>query len=450
VIIYPPDTGGPLWRVNADGTHAAPLTEKLFFPGDNSHRWPLFLPDGEHFLYWSGTFGARRDEKANGIYLTSLAAKHRKLIVSGRSNAAYAAGHLYYVDKRKVLMAVPFDVSDGEISGEPLEVSDHIAYQPSVFWGAFDAGGADTVVYNSNAAAALSVLTWYDHSGKELGRVGEPGVMANPSLSPDGQRAAVDITDLKSALIGVWVENLDRGTASRFTFDPAEEVTGVWSRDGKWIAYRSIAGGSGAIMIKQATGLEAARQLYVTSDGDDVMPNSWSADDRKILCSYQPDAGGSNLVVVDVATGKMTPFLAIQASETNGMISSDGKWVAYASNESGEWEIYVTTFPGAQGKWQVSSGGGTEPRWARDGKEIFYLNPKAMLVAVPVSAGQTFSTGAPTPLFPVRGRAPISSTDLYTYDVSKDGKRFLVNRYVPPEHVRPLTVVLNATAGTNK
>jgi len=130
------------------------------------------------------------------------------------------------------------------------------------------------------------------------------------------------------------------------------------------------------------------------------------------------------------------------------MVSPDGKWVAYASNESGEWEIYVTTFPDAQGKWQISPAGGTEPRWGSNGKEIFYVDPKGILTAVPVNAGETFSAGTASPLFPIHGRAPVSSTDLFTYDASRDGSRFLVNRYVKPEHVEPLTVVLNANAGT--
>jgi hypothetical protein len=181
-----------------------------------------------------------------------------------------------------------------------------------------------------------------------------------------------------------------------------------------------------------------------------MVPNSWTPDDQQILCSYQSSAGGSHLVLVDVSDGKIKPFIATKASETNGMISPDGKWVAYASNESGEWEIYVTTFPGAQGKWQVSRGGGAEPRWQGDNKEIFYIDPKGMLISVPVSAEGLFSAGAPTRLFPIRARAPISSTDLFTYDVSKDGKRFLVNRYVKPEHIEPLTVVLNAAAGMKK
>jgi hypothetical protein len=147
---------------------------------------------------------------------------------------------------------------------------------------------------------------------------------------------------------------------------------------------------------------------------------------------------------VPAAGGNPTPFQVGPGSQKNGQISPDGKWVAYASDESGNWEIYVTTFPGAAGKWQISRGGGTEPRWRGDGREIFYLGPTGVLTAVPVGTEGTFSTGAPTPLFQFHGRAPISSTDVFSYDVTKDGKRFLVNRYVKPERIPPLTIVLHA------
>ncbi len=450
VIIYAPEAGGFLWRVNADGTNAAPLTDKFFASGINSHRWPVFLPDGDHFLFWAGSFGTNNNEKKNGIYLSSLAAKGIKLVVPAVSNAAYGNKHLYYLDERKSLVAIPFDVGSQKISGEPFIVSERVTYQPAVFWSEFGAGGNDTIVYDSSAGSTLSVLTWYDRAGKELARIGEPGVTANPSLSPDGKHATVDISDLKTANVDVWIDDLGQGTSSRFTFDPAEEVTGIWSPDGKHVAYRSIASGESTLVVKGSAGLESPKVIFSAGESDDIMPNSWSPDHRQILCSYQPVSGGSDLTIVDVASGKMAPFIATKASETNGMISPDGMWAAYASNESGDWEIYVTTFPKGEGKWQVSRGGGTEPRWRGDGKEIFYIDPKGTLTAVPVSAESAFSAGAPSPLFPVRGRAPISSTDLFTYDVAKDGKRFLVNRYVKPEHVQPLTVVLNAAAGTKK
>ncbi len=449
VIIYAPEAGGTLWRVNVDGAGAAPLTAKMVTGHEDSHRWPVFLPDGNQFLFWAGNFGSSSEDRASGIYVSSLAAREKRLLVSARSNPGYADGHLYYADDKQQLIAISIDAPDAKITGEPLVVADHVAFQPSTYHGAFTAGGNAMVVYNTSSGATLSALTWYDRSGKELGRIGEPGVLSNPIISPDGSRVAVDIADLKANNVDIWLEDLNSNASSRFTFDPTEEVAGVWSRDGRLVAYRSAANGLG-IQIKKATGLEPPKSIIKFTDREDIVPNSWALDDKQILCSLQPAQGGSNLVLIDAASGKMTPFLATKASETNGMISPDGKWLAYASNETGDWEIYATTFPVPTGKWQVSRGGGTEPRWRGDGHEIFYVDPKDMLTATTVNVEGTFSTGAHSPLFRVRARAPISSTDLYTYDVARDGKRFLVNRYVKPDHVQPLTIVLNAATKMGK
>ena len=246
----------------------------------------------------------------------------------------------------------------------------------------------------------------------------------------------------------IWIESTSGAANSRFTFDPAEEVVGVWSRDGRMLAYRIADANDVSVMLKLATGLERERKRFSipSSSMDDILPNSWSLDDKQILCTRQ-SSERDYLELVSVAGGEPTRFINSNASDTNGQISPDGKWVAYASDESGNWEIYVTSFPGAAGKWQVSRGGGTEPRWRGDGKEIFYIAPSGMLMAVPVNGESIFATGTPLPLFQIHGRAPISSTDVFTYDVTKDGKRFLVNRYVKPQHVPPLTILLNTASG---
>jgi eukaryotic-like serine/threonine-protein kinase len=449
-IIYAPDAGGQLWRVNADGSNAAVLTDRIFASAtESSHRWPVFLPDGDHFLFWAGSFANSADDRTSGIYLSSLAAKNKTLLVLTHSNLGYSSGYLYYVDGRKALIATSMDVSNGRVAGEPRVVGEGVGFQPSTYWGAFTVAENGTVVYNASSGGALSVLTWYDRTGKELGRVGDPGVLANPTISPDGNLVAVDITDVRADNVDIWIDDPKRGTTSRFTFDPAEESAGTWSHDGTVLAFCSNAGGT-SMFLKKTHGLEPEKRILRLSGGDVIVPNSWSVDDREILSTSQPAGGGADLVLVPASGGKMVPFLASKASETSGQISPDGKWVAYASNESGDWEIYVTTFPGAAGKWQVSRGGGTEPRWRGDAKEIFYIGPKGTLTAAPVNGGGTFSTGTPAPLFQIHGRAPISSTDLFTYDVTKDGKRFLVNRYVKPQHVAPLTVVLNASTGPQK
>jgi eukaryotic-like serine/threonine-protein kinase len=449
VIVYSPSTAGWLWSVNSDGTNAAPLTERGFNKAtEGSHRWPAFLPDGDHFLFWNGTFTNSVDDSKSGIYLGSLSGKDLKFLFSAHSNPAYAGGQLFFVGEKQSLRSINFDLAKGTTSGESRVVAEKVGFQPSTYWGAFTAAENGTVIYNPAAGAALSVLTWFDRSGKELGTVGEPAVLANPTLSPDGNRVAVDITDLKANNVDIWIKDFRHNTESRFTFDPAEDVAGVWSRDGNTIAFRSNQEQQ-TIFVKQAQGLSAPKSVFAFKSGEnsnDIVPNSWSIDDKQILSSFQQILTGSSLVLVSLADGKAQPFLDTQSSATNGQISPDGKWVAYASNESGDWQIYVTTFPGAAGKWQVSRGGGREPRWRGDGKEIFYIGPKDVLTAVEVNEEGTFSSSNPAPLFQSHGRAQISSTDLFSYDVTKDGQRFLMNRYFKPAKIAPLQIILNAPA----
>ena len=447
VIIYEPDAGSALWRVNADGSGLAPLTNHIFTEQDQTHRWPIFLPDGNHFLFFIGNFGNAKDDPYSGIYLSSLDGKERKLLALGHSSFSLDSSHLFYADNERHLVSVAFDPAKATVLGNPVVIANTVGFQPSTYWTAVTSAQNGTLIYNTSAGATLSVLTWMDRSGRELGRIGEPAVMCNPTLSPDESRVAVDVSDVKANNVDVWIESTKGAGNSRFTFDPAEEVAGVWSRDGKTLAYRSAGGsvGYGSIVLKPASGLGHEKAVFTVPNSDDIVPNSWSPGDQQILCTRQ-NVAAEHLELVPAAGGKSTPFQTSPGSQRNGQISADGKWVAYASDESGNWEIYVTTFPGAAGKWQVSRGGGTEPRWRGDGREIFYLAPGGILTAVPVSTLGTFSSGTPVPLFQFHGRAAISSTDVFSYDVSKDGKGFMVNRYVKPERITPLTIVLHAGA----
>ena len=447
VIIYSPDSGSFIWRINADGSGAAPISDHIFATTDQSHRWPLFLPDGNHFLFWAGNFKGAKEDGASSIVASSLDGKERKLLMEAHSSFAVGAGRLFYADDDRHLVSVAFDEGKAIISGNTRVIANSVSVQPSTYWSSLTAAENGTVIYNVSAGAALSVLTWMDRSGKILAEIGGPAVQCNPTLSPDGTRVAVDISDPKANNVDIWLEGVGVAANSRFTFDPAEEVVGVWSRDGKALAYRSAGGtvAGGGVMLKSANGLEGERQITKIPDADDLIPNSWTPDDQQILITHQTPTSGYYLELVSTSGKTPVPFVKGSGSVTNGMISPDGKWVAYESDESGSWEIYVTTFPGAAGKWQVSRGGGNEPRWRSDGKEIFYLGPAGMLTAVPVSTLGTFASGSPVPLFQFHGRAAISSTDVFSYDVSKDGKRFLVNRYVKPARIEPLTILLPAT-----
>jgi Tol biopolymer transport system component len=444
VIIYAPDSGTSIWRVNPDGSGAAPVTDRIFTATDQSHRWPLFLPDGNHFLLWAGNFKGVKNDNSSGIIISSLDGRERQSLLPSHSSFALGADRLYYADEDSHLVSIAFNPDKLTVSGDTKVVANRVSVQPSTYGASLTASQNGTVIYNTTAGAAWSVLTWMDRGGKVLGQIGRSAVQCNPTLSPDGTRVAVDISDQQANNVDLWLEGTSGTANSRFTFDPAEEVVGVWSRNGKAVAYRSAGGTvlAGTLMFKAADGLERERQIATIPGADDIIPNSWSPDDQQVLVTHQSPSG-YHLELVSSSGKTMVPFQTGPGSQTNGMISPDGKWVAYASDESGSWEIYVTTFPNAAGKWQVSRGGGREPRWRGDSREIFYLAPSGMLTSVPISTIGTFSSGTPVPMFQFHGRAAISSTDVFSYDVAKDGKRFLVNRYLKPEHIEPLTIVLN-------
>jgi eukaryotic-like serine/threonine-protein kinase len=447
VIIYAPNSAGPLWRVNPDGTDAAPLTEKLLADNDASHRWPVFLPDGDHFLFWAGDFNHRPDDQHSGIYLSSLTTQRKDLVTLALSSCGYGQSHLYYVDANHSLVAVRMAGNKPKLLDRPQVVAAQVGRNPSTYWASFAVADNGTVVYHLGSGATLSQLTWYNRDGQKLAEVGERGIMANPSLSPDAQRVAVDVADAKDRNIDVWIRDLPNHTFTRFTFDPAEESNAVWSRDGKTIAYRSAASPGCILRLKNANGLEAEHGVGPDRGRIDAMPNSWTRDDAGIIITQQSAAVGSKLLLLSVADGKETSVINASGSQYGGQISPDGKWLAYASDESGDWEVYITPFPATGGKLQVSRGGGTEPRWRGDGKEIFYVSPTQQIMSVAVSAEGGLSTGPPTSLFQIHARAPVSSTDLFSYDVTPDGQRFLVNQYVKPAQIPPLNIVLNSTAG---
>jgi serine/threonine protein kinase/dipeptidyl aminopeptidase/acylaminoacyl peptidase len=447
VILYSPESGGPLWRVDADGTDAAPVTDKSFTV-ESSHRWPIFLPDGDHFLFWSGNFSESPNDHTSGIYLSSLTDRQQKRLVTlARSNPGYARNRLFYVDLKGALVQARMDTEIGEVSGKPQIVASQVGRHPSTYWSAFTVSQNGTVVFHQRTGSSQSQLTWYDRTGKELGHAGDVGILANPSISPDGNRVVFDVADPNAKNIDVWIYDLPRNASTRFTFDPAEETTGVWSRDGKTIAYRS-ASNDQILRLKNSTGFEADQGLAAPPPGVlDIIPNSFAMDDKQLLATGVITSGGSNLQVVSLSDKKVSPFLTGRGNKADGQISPDGKWVAYESDETGEWEVYISPYSGGGGKLQVSRGGGVEPRWRGDGKEIFYLDTKGNLVSVSVNSEGSLSTGAPTVLFQPHARATVSSSDLFSYDVTPDGKRFLVDRYVKPAQTPPLNIILHAVAG---
>ena len=446
VILFSPVVDGPLYRVSASGGLATAVTQLDKSRGESTHRWPYFLPDGRHFLYLVASFGSGEEKEKMGIYVRSLDSKEERLIVAAKSTLAYAAPGFVLFRRERHLVAQPFDAQRLRITGDPLLVAENIQYFPQTSGALFSVSENGLLVYQSESTSVLSRLLWLDRSGREIGSLGAVGDQANPRISPDGKRVALDITDHQSGNVDVWIYQSAGGVATRFTSDPAIEAGPIWSPDGQRIAFISFRRGHPDIYQKSSSGagideavLASDRTKYVTD---------WSPDGRFLLFRALDATTNLELWVMPVGgDGKPIPFIKTTFGVNQGQFSPDGRWVAYASNESGKWEIAVAPFPGPGGNWKVSTAGGTEPRWRRDGKELYYIAPDGKLMAVEVMAGTTFEAGVAKPLFPIRRREPVSASDLFSYDVSADGQRFLVSTDAGEVTSVPLTAIVNWTAG---
>ena len=304
--------------------------------------------------------------------------------------------------------------------------------------------GLDLVAYRASGTNQ-SQLVWFDRSGKMLGTLGAPNAGNVVSLSPDGRRAAIQ--QQVQGNVDIWI--LDAARATRLTFDPSVERVPVWSPDGSRIVFSSNRKGHRDLYMKAVDGVGSEELLLESAQEKD--PSGWSRDGRFLLYQSSDPQGSLDIWVLPMeGDRKPFPFLKTNFDERRGQFSPDGRWVAYYSNESGRYEVYVRPFNGpssasgggASGQWQVSTSGGTFARWGPDGKELYYIAPDGKLMAVPVSAiGATFQPGTPVALFQTRivgGGIPNSGVQ---YDVSRDG-RFLINT-VLEDAASPITLLQN-------
>ncbi len=408
---------------------------------------PFFLPDGKHFLYCRVT----QKPETKGMYIGSIdlkpGAQSESRLLDGSVGPVYASvpgardGYLFFVHDQ-ALLAQSFDPGRLELNGAPVQIVDHVGIAHGVL-GEFSASSTGVLSY-SLAQGGMRQLTWYDREGKVLGHVGEPATRDELSLSPDGTRVAEGRTDHSPWV--VWQLDLARGISSRLTFENGGAGNGIWSPDGKQIVYAPGGGQSQDIHIKPANGATQGELLF-HSEGV-KMPMDWSRDGRFLMFTQQGKDTGSDLWVVPMqGERKPAPYLVTPFNESQAQFSPDGHWVVYTSNETGTKEVYARPFPlSSGGKWQISNGGGNEPRWRRDGKELFYLGPDNMLFSVSVSAkGDAFQPDTPKPLF----RAPIGGGEgggadvAWRWDISNDGQRFLVNAPVEGQSAQPVTVLVN-------
>jgi Tol biopolymer transport system component len=431
----------PLFRVSSAGGRTTAVTTT----SNDTNRYPHFLPDGRHFLYTILTGLA--DE--SGVYLGSVDGKTKTLLTNVQSSAVYVPpGYLLFVDGDRLLTQV-FNTQRLELEGQPFVVAEQVG-RNSALMSAVSASRTGAIAY-AGTISQNGRLIWIDRGGNPVGGIGGPeGDYTDFRLSPDENRLAASVVDPEFGNIEIWLTDLARNSSSRLVFEGVLTASPLWSPDGSRLAFRSVRNGLIEFFERSAGGggneqplLEADTYLAVMRSLN-LIPSDWSADGRHIIFSAPSPVSGNDLWLLPLSgDGKPVKFIASAAEELHGNSSPDGQLVAYTSNESGKYEVYVETFPRSDRKWTVSTSGGYEPRWRSDGREIYYLSEDRDLMAVTVGAGPSF--GVPKPLFRTRVPAGVSANRTH-YVPSRDGLRFLVNQSSEAEP-KPITVVWNWTAG---
>ena len=417
--------GSAILRVSADGGDVTPVTTPD--ARNSGHQWPAFLPDGVHFLYYGST--------ARAVYLGSLEAGTIKRIVQSDTNAIFVLPGQILFGREGSLFAQNFDLTRFEPVGEPRPIVEQISWAVAPWnLGAFAASSGGTLTYRTGGGSHTQ-FAWFDRSGRPLGTVGPPGDYLAPALSPDGTKLAFGRRDDQPAG-DIWTMDLARQTLSRVTFGAGTEIYPVWTPDGGTILYSSPSNGLLATTLSRAE----SPKLVATIPSM-VIPMQITADGKQVL--YFADRGSStgfDTFVLSLSDGTSTPIVQTPMSDVEPQFSPDGQWLAYASVESGRYEVFVQPVPATGTKWQISSGGGRQPRWRGDGRELFFVTDDRKLYAVDVRPAATFEFGTPTFLFDM----PANTVSVRnSYVPRPDGQRFLVNSLLDTA-VSPINVVVHA------
>jgi Tol biopolymer transport system component len=444
-ILFVPSPPQPPHLIPAAGGEAKPVPSLAGTVGVSPfRRSPYFLPDGRHYLYLEYS----RDSEERHICVSSLDSKESRRLVKSQTSAAYAPPGYLLFRRDATLMAQRFDASSLALRGDPFPVASDVGFNVITQQTLFSVADDGTLVYVS-ARNTKTEVAWVGRDGADLAVVGPPGYYNSLSLSPDGKRAAVDQA-ADSGDMDIWVLDLERLVPSRFTFTPTVEFYPVWSPDGGRIAFSSIRGQPPNLYQKVTSGA-ASEELLLPSAIPNI-PMSWSADGKFLIYGSLDPKSKWDIWALRVS-GDRKPFPLVQtpADDVMGNVSPDGRWLAYSSNETGSFEVYVRPFPSGPGKWQVSRDGGFEPRWSSDGKELFYMTAATRLTVVPVRANApAFEAGAPSALFSSRLTITETQNLWGRYAVSPDGKRFLVNRIPSSFGAVPIQVILDWNSGIQK
>ena len=394
VVIFSPAGISPLHKVSAAGGEPQPLTTFDEERGDISHRWPHALPDGKWVLYTVGSRGMDSADEAV-IDAVNVETGESKTLINGGYYAQYVpTGHLVFI-RDSTLFAVTFDPEKVELTGSPAPVVQGIVTNVAPGGAQYSFSNDGTLAYIGGVMEIPTYpVVWVDREGATSALWDAAASYGAPSLSPDGKRLALSV--LREDNWDVWVYDLEREVATRLTFHDGYDADQFWSHDGQYLFFSSDREGEPRPYRKRADGSGEAESLSESELR--FYPLSVSPDGRWAIGESESD--NIDIVILDLeAKGDLEPFLATEFMDRDPHFSPDGRWVAYSSNESGVYEIYVRPFPAAGGRWQVSDGGGRFPRWSGDGSELFYRTNEGLMVAAVKAPGDTFQVGKAETLF---------------------------------------------------
>jgi Tol biopolymer transport system component len=441
VLLLPTNTNGSLSRMPAAGGKPVEVTKLL--PGQNVHRYPSFLPDGRHFLYFAGG-----NNEVSGVYVGALDSSESKRLLPADSQALYSpTGDLLFV-RQGTLLRRAFNVKTLEFTGDPIPVAEHVAVNANQ--GSFSVSDNGVLVYKTGGSSEEVMLAWVDRSGNLIENVGtDRGEYRGVDLDPDGKRIAVHRHEGNGG--DIWIIETSRGPTSKLTFSALRDNSSpVWSPDGKRIAFGAQQNGKWQIYQTPANG--GKEELLLDDQDRNVAPMAWSPDSKSLVLRVVDPKTQGDEYIFSFEDKKLRPLLNGPLNELWAQISPNGKWIAYTSNETSRNEIYIRPFPSGEGQHQISVNGGFAPRWRRDGNELFFLvSGTFKLASVKMNAASGINSEPPVELFSTGYvNFPHGGGSFLPYAVSPDGKRFLIPRPERPDlsaagdaTQTPITVIFN-------